>query len=144
MARWAAAGVALWLTEVMVVLVFDRDMFLSMPELLRYAVSAAPMLVTVCVLPGVFLEACARLLGGRRGALSPHLAWLCAAAVSPLLAWLFWLLSEGRRVRDLPGRELCVLLLTCIGAVGCGACVRWLQRRGVTASKQRRWRLAGW
>lgn len=117
------AGLALGACEVLLVAVWAAPLFLSIGEFARYGFLALCATVSLVLLlnrlGAVALGILPRELGRR--ALS---AALVVAALSwPLLGRVFWLLSSGRRVRDLPQRPLSVAVAAALVALALGVLV---------------------
>ena len=100
--RGLLAGLLLAVLEIAVVAAHDHALFLSARELERYALLALLALPALGAGLGTALSLGSRLPGMRFAVLA------LGASVG---GWLLWMLTEGRRVRDLPGRFVVVALL---------------------------------
>lgn len=112
LSRLALAAVVLTLIEVAVALALGHRYFLSLTEISRYALLAWANLSLWVMASGVLLS-----LAGDR--IRRVRLWTIGVSV-PLLSWLFWSLTAGRRVRDLPGRPLLVIGAVLIVAFSLG------------------------
>jgi arylsulfatase A-like enzyme/HEAT repeat protein len=136
------AGVALALLEFTLVLATGTRLFLSWIELTRYAIFALSALPVMCAALGALLQRILGWLRARspdRGAFERRLYWLGFGPGALASGVLFWSLSAGRRVRDLPGRPLVVLGLALLA----GFAVAWLAVRFArlqARAERRAWR----
>lgn len=129
LARMGAAGLALAAVEIALVLAHDRALFLSGAEIARYVVLAPATCVALALVAGGALAATFRALrAGAGGDAQRTCRRAGAAAAAAAFAWAAWalaVLTQGRRLRDLPGRWVAVVL----AAVVCA----WLVDRSVRA-----------
>ena len=102
--------------EVVWVLIRARGLFLSLSERVLYGVASGAGLASCVLGLGACLWFCARSL---RAAQVARVAW--SVTFMGLSGWLFWSLSQGRRVQALAARPYVVVAL----ALSCGA-LAWL------------------
>ena len=123
------AGALLGTLETVLVGVTRTDLFLSVRELVRFWGVVTCVAVSLQVLVSSSSSTFAELLGRlvkRRFALAVALVvGLCAA---PSSAWLFWTLTQGRRVHALSHRPLAVSLAALLTSLIAMACVVLLMR----------------
>jgi arylsulfatase A-like enzyme len=110
-------GAALGCVEALLVAATHLELFLSIREFARFTLIAASVAVSlilalVCVF-GAALSLLRRLAPER---LALGVALLTGIAASPLSAWLFWELTEGRRVRELSFRPAAVCIAALLSA----------------------------
>jgi len=130
--RGLLAGLLLAVIEIAVVAAHDHTLFLSARELGRYAGLA------LCVLPalGAMLGLLASLAAG-----SPGTRLLVFLSSSTLGSLLLWSLTEGRRVRDLPGRSALVVLGGAVAGFALSRFVMLVERRVREGVPARGWAL---
>ena len=126
--RGLAAGLLLAVFEVGVVVAHDRALFLSGRELARYALLALMVQAAIGALLGLVASLIARL---------PAMRLVVFLASATLASLVLQALSEGRRVRELPGRAIGVV----VGGALAGLSLAWLatyvQRRSRDAEPAR-------
>ncbi|HEX4354281.1 MAG TPA: hypothetical protein VHZ95_15235, partial [Polyangiales bacterium] len=103
--------------EALLVALTHWELFLSVREFARFtliasSVSVSLALMLVCLFGGT--HAVLRRLAPQR--LSLAVALVSGAIASPFAAWLFWELTDGRRVRDLSFRPAAVCIATLLTA----------------------------
>ena len=130
--RGLLAGLLLAMIEVAVVAVHDHSLFLSARELSRYAGLA------LCVLPalGAVLGLLASLAAGSSG--TRLLVFLSSSTLGSVLLWS---LTAGRRVRDLPGRSVWVVLGGVAAGFALSRFARFVERRVRDGVAARGWAL---
>jgi arylsulfatase A-like enzyme/HEAT repeat protein len=128
------AGVALASLEIVVTLWRGHRLFLTLGERLEFALASLTVL-TLCVV----------LLGGLIGsALDPAARLnrlLLSVAAAALGGWALWLLSAGRRVRDLPARPWIVGLSALGVGFACFGLLQLARRVSTSSSRPLRWGL---
>jgi arylsulfatase A-like enzyme len=126
------AGVALASLEIVVTLWRGHRLFLTLGECLEFALASLTVL-TLCVV----------LLGGLIGSTLEPAArlnrLLFSAAAAALGGWALWLLSAGRRVRDLPARPWIVGLSALGVGLACLALLQLARRVSASSSRSLRW-----
>jgi arylsulfatase A-like enzyme len=147
LSRFLAAGALLGALEVTLVLVTERHMFLSARELARYAAFALGMWPLVVLGVGACGAAVLGRIEGWRGreadatpaAPTARVQRLVTLAAWPIASWSLWLLTSGRRARELPGRAWLAIGLGLGAAYGLG----WLATKLLLARRDPRAAL-GW
>ncbi|MFI5306814.1 MAG: sulfatase-like hydrolase/transferase, partial [Polyangiales bacterium] len=138
--RLLVAGLVLAALEIALVLATGRDLFLSRTELLRYALLALTAWPACCVALGLLGRGAAQALarGVAWGGPEHHrrVQWAAFALTLPASGVGLWLLTAGRRAREIPGRPVLVVLTAC----ACAASASWL----LGALVRRRARVAAW
>jgi arylsulfatase A-like enzyme len=112
-----AVGCALGAVEALLVIWTRGELFLSLREFARFTLISASVWVSLTLLLVCLFDVALSLL--RRLAperLALGVALLSGAVTSPLAAWLFWELTEGRRVRDLSFRPAAVCIAALLSA----------------------------
>ncbi|HTU57946.1 MAG TPA: hypothetical protein VMF89_05925, partial [Polyangiales bacterium] len=103
------AGIALGAIEASMVALTRPELFLSVREFARYwlivTCVATSLLLIITSLTGVIATLLWRFTRDRFGL---AVALTTGVLAAPLTAWLFWLLTQGRRVRALPFRPFAV------------------------------------
>jgi len=132
------AGALLGALEIALVLATERGMFLSARELGRYAAFAlGAWSLAVALLGGLGSGALAMLGGSDR----PMRVQRAVALVAwPLLTWLAWMLTAGRRARGLPARAWIVTALGLALAYALGRVAVALLRAHAGQGGARGWR----
>jgi arylsulfatase A-like enzyme len=139
LARPVVAGFLLLVVEAGVVAATGGDLFLDAGEPLRYLAAALPLLVCLCVTGWALASIVLRASGAarpvpRRAPIGPvaRRAGLAAAAIAaPVTALALYLVSDGRRLRDVPGRPFLVVL----GGLSVGALLFWIVARLVRKAR---------
>jgi arylsulfatase A-like enzyme len=102
-------GVALGLIEAAVAGSTRPELFLSLREFARFAAIASCLAVSLQLMLGSVLGVFAHMLMRRAGEREElGVTLLTGLATAPAAVWLFWLLSEGRRVRSWQLRPIAV------------------------------------
>ncbi|MBN1652745.1 MAG: sulfatase-like hydrolase/transferase [Deltaproteobacteria bacterium] len=135
--RFTLAGLALAMLETALCCIDTRRPSLSFDEIWYNCFFILSATVTVCLICASFAALVlyvAQIPGGRVAAsrLSYRVAMVAALAAAPIAALVLWLLTQGRRVRDLPGRSLVVF----IAALLLGLCAFWLTRLLIELGRQ--------
>ncbi len=128
MLRGALAGLLLALIEIAVVVARDRTLFLSSRELGRYALVALLCLPALGGVLAFCASRVARALERGNPKRTRPLQLVVGALSAPLVSTLLWTLSEGRRVRDLPGRGVGVVVSGLVAGVFLAWLATWLTR----------------
>jgi arylsulfatase A-like enzyme len=132
LARLLLAGAALGALEVALVLATRMDLFLG-AELGRYALFACSAWAAACAALGVLARGAALGLGRGVDPCGPRhrrrIRALAFVLVLPLATSALWLLTAGRRAREIPGRPALVFLAACLSAAAAAWIAGALLRR---------------
>jgi arylsulfatase A-like enzyme/HEAT repeat protein len=104
-----AAGIALAAIEAAMVAVTRPELFLSLREFGRYWLIITCVSISLLVILSTLTNVLGALLWRfTRERFALAVALTTGVLAAPLTAWLFWLLTQGRRVRGLPFRPIAV------------------------------------